>query len=305
MASVYLSLFRERSALITFLFHSLFRDEREMSQELIDPLQRTTTRQFRQLIEYYLHHGYRFISPRDLERELPAEGKYVLLTFDDGYYNNTLALPILEMYDVPALFFIATEPAWAGLTQISNSPLASSTSAQVKPNIMFILDTSGSMAWDFMPDSISNRTGTVGYKNSSCNYMYYNPNVTYTVPKKSDGSNFPTASFTAAQAAAKRFAMAGEKAYALQRSNPEHAAALNAALRNAETALLLPNGLPHRPWFKHAIADPGEYTGYAAVVIPGVTEGIEAKDNDRTQQQLNALATALNNAAGVLESATK
>lgn len=114
VASIYLSLFRERSALITFLFHSLFRDEREMSLELIDPLQRTTTRQFRQLIEYYLHHGYRFISPRDLERDLPPDGKYVLLTFDDGYYNNTLALPVLEMYNVPALFFISTESVLRG-----------------------------------------------------------------------------------------------------------------------------------------------------------------------------------------------
>ena len=31
-----------------------------------------------------------------------------MLTFDDGYYNNHLALPVLEEFDVPALFFIST-----------------------------------------------------------------------------------------------------------------------------------------------------------------------------------------------------
>ena len=33
----------------------------------------------------------------------------VAITFDDGYYNNTLALPILEEFDVPAAFFICSD----------------------------------------------------------------------------------------------------------------------------------------------------------------------------------------------------
>jgi peptidoglycan/xylan/chitin deacetylase (PgdA/CDA1 family) len=109
VARVYLSLFRERSALISFLFHSLFRDEREMSLNLINPLQRTTVPQFRQLIEYYLSHGYRFIRPDELLDDRGPDGKCVLLTFDDGYYNNVLALPVLEEYGVHALFFVSTE----------------------------------------------------------------------------------------------------------------------------------------------------------------------------------------------------
>ena len=42
--------------------------------------------------------------------------------------------------------------------------------------------------------------------------------------------------------------------------------------------MLSPAGLPNRPWYKHTIYAPGEYTGYAAVVIPGVNEAIDAKD---------------------------
>ena len=63
-------------------------------------------------------------------------------------------------------------------------------------------------------------------------------------------------------------------------------------------------GLPKRPWFKHTIYAPGEFTGYAAVVIPGVNEGVDAEDFARTQAQLEALTAALNRAADVLERAS-
>jgi N-acetylated-alpha-linked acidic dipeptidase len=111
--------------------------------------------------------------------------------------------------------------------------------------------------------------------------------------------------FAAATAAAERFAAAGQSVYKLQ-SGPgtgANLARLNAALRDAETALLNQQGLPKRPWYKHTIYAPGEYTGYAAVVIPGVNEGIDAVDNARTQSQLDALAAALNRSAAILESA--
>jgi N-acetylated-alpha-linked acidic dipeptidase len=113
--------------------------------------------------------------------------------------------------------------------------------------------------------------------------------------------------FSAATAAAARFAAAGESVYKLQSSAPVGAeeAKLNSALRDAESALLNQEGLPKRPWFKHTIYAPGEYTGYAAVVIPGVNEGIDATDNARTQGQLDALAAALNRSAAILEDAAK
>jgi N-acetylated-alpha-linked acidic dipeptidase len=74
----------------------------------------------------------------------------------------------------------------------------------------------------------------------------------------------------------------------------------NAQLANAERALLIPEGLPHRPWYRHAIFAPGEFTGYAAVVIPGVNEAIEQHDMERTRQQLAALSAALKRATEVL-----
>jgi peptidoglycan/xylan/chitin deacetylase (PgdA/CDA1 family) len=109
VATAYLKMFSERNALMSFLFHSLFRNEQEMAQNVCDPLDRTTTAKLREFIAHYLKCGYEFISVDDLVKGLDSEKKYALITFDDGYYNNTLALPILEEFGVPAMFFIATD----------------------------------------------------------------------------------------------------------------------------------------------------------------------------------------------------
>ena len=111
--------------------------------------------------------------------------------------------------------------------------------------------------------------------------------------------------FTAARAAAARFATAGARVYANQVAIPADSGSLNQALRGAEGALLDPAGLPNRRWYKHTIYAPGEFTGYAAVVIPGVTEGIDAPDAARAQAQLGRLSEALNRAAAILEAASK
>lgn len=109
VARLALAVARERDALMSFLFHSLFADEREIAAHHVDPLQRTTVSQFRQFIEHYLEHGYRFVSPADVLKGLDACGKYALISFDDGYFNNARALPVLREFNVPATFFIATD----------------------------------------------------------------------------------------------------------------------------------------------------------------------------------------------------
>ena len=102
--------------------------------------------------------------------------------------------------------------------------------------------------------------------------------------------------------AAHHFEQAAAKILVRQQNSPRDADKLNRALRDAERALLMPDGLPNRPWFRHAIYAPGEYTGYAAVVIPGINEAIDKHDLARAQQQIASLAAALNRAAKVLES---
>ena len=124
-----------------------------------------------------------------------------------------------------------------------------------------------------------------------------------TAKKKAEGK-FPgkAPDFNAASEAAKKLTKAGTAMLQKQKNNGSDAARLNAALRQSERALLIPEGLPNRPWYRHAIYAPGVYTGYAAVVIPGVNEAIDKADPERTRQQIEALAAAVNRAAAVLES---
>jgi hypothetical protein len=91
----------------------------------------------------------------------------------------------------------------AATTDISNVPLASNNPAQAKPNVMLLMDTSGSMGWTHMPDVLEGALAAgvkyVGYKSPQCNALYYNPATLYALPKQADGTFLPTPSFTAAR----------------------------------------------------------------------------------------------------------
>lgn len=108
--------------------------------------------------------------------------------------------------------------------------------------------------------------------------------------------------FTAADAAAARFLRAAEAIHVRQLAPGSSVARLNETLRQAEADFISDAGLPNRPWYKHTIYAPGEYTGYAAVVIPGVNEALDAKNPAVAAQQLGVLTQALNRAAQTLES---
>ena len=121
--------------------------------------------------------------------------------------------------------------------------------------------------------------------------------------KKAENAEMATLDFGPAQAAGARLAAAAEKAHSRQMAASGDLAGLNAALRQAETALLSQAGLPNRPWYRHTIFAPGEFTGYSAVVLPGVNEAIDAHDTVRAAQQLDVLTEALQRAALALEAA--
>ena len=86
-------------------------------------------------------------------------------------------------------------------TDLATAPVNFLVSAQVKPNIYFILDDSGSMVWSYVGDEVVGRgyEKAIGYRSAWCNKIYYNPAVRYPVPVGADGSFYPQQSFTAAQ----------------------------------------------------------------------------------------------------------
>ncbi|MDY0744333.1 PilC/PilY family type IV pilus protein [Paucibacter sp. R3-3] len=82
-------------------------------------------------------------------------------------------------------------------TDIATAPLFTTSTSQVKPNVMFVLDDSGSMSWDYLPDdadfavpaSGSNGNVQYGRRTAQCNGVAYNPTITYTTPKNADGTS--------------------------------------------------------------------------------------------------------------------
>ncbi|MDD5179756.1 MAG: hypothetical protein PHT15_00660, partial [Gallionellaceae bacterium] len=100
-----------------------------------------------------------------------------------------------------AFVFTASTLAWGAATDLATEPLATSSSA-VRPNLLFTLDDSGSMGWDYLPDYAGNNVshckpsaqcnnGMPPFQAGAYNGVAYNPTVTYAPPVNADGTLKP------------------------------------------------------------------------------------------------------------------
>ena len=69
--------------------------------------------------------------------------------------------------------------------------------------------------------------------------------------------------------------------------------------------LTRPEGLPRRPWFKHAVYAPGFYTGYDVKTLPAVREAIEEKQYADVDREAVKTAEALERAAANIREAAR
>ena len=112
----------------------------------------------------------------------------------------------------------------AGYSEVNFAQKPLFAGGEVEPNVMFILDDSGSMRWGFMPDDLVN-PGVTGGGNTlpncqrrpvydgrrycaidiaghtelaspSFNTIYYDPDRTYAPPLRADGTRYPNVEFT-------------------------------------------------------------------------------------------------------------
>jgi len=74
-------------------------------------------------------------------------------------------------------------------------------------------------------------------------------------------------------------------------------AEVNQSLMQSEQRLTLEQGLPGRPWFKHFVDAPGQYTGYEAKTLPAVREPIEQKQWKDVDAQIVVTAKVLESEA--------
>ncbi|MFJ7567426.1 pilus assembly protein [Herminiimonas sp. NPDC097707] len=117
--------------------------------------------------------------------------------FDIGRRANIVAIVTfafamtLPLKALPASIALATEP------------LANATTTAVLPNLMFILDGSGSMDWNYLPDWVddnlcknTNGSYSLGcvnsplFKSPDVNGVYYNPAINYLPPVDSAGTSY-------------------------------------------------------------------------------------------------------------------
>jgi len=87
------------------MYHGLIKDRKLQTQYFISP------EKFKQDLEYIKKNGYTTIVMNDLidyvENGTPLPAKPIILTFDDGYYNNYLyGYPLLKEYGMKAVFSI-------------------------------------------------------------------------------------------------------------------------------------------------------------------------------------------------------
>ena len=105
---VVLKFMKEDKQLLVFFFHGLFESVKQKDLNLVYPQNNMTVEQYVDFIDYLLSHNDRCIMPDDLIEGLKNDQPYTMITFDDGYVNNMLAIEILNKYKIPAVFFMST-----------------------------------------------------------------------------------------------------------------------------------------------------------------------------------------------------
>lgn len=104
---------------------------------------------------------------------------------------NTPSMLRIAMMSSAALIV----PTQAGAAALAISQVPLYLGGTVAPNIMFILDDSGSMDRSYLPDTINNDWWRNRGRSSTWNKAYYNPNVNYRPPLDQDGNSLKNASF--------------------------------------------------------------------------------------------------------------
>ncbi len=76
---------------------------------------------------------------------------------------------------------------------------------------------------------------------------------------------------------------------------------LNRFLRTFERRLTSDAGLPGRPWYRHQIYAPGQYTGYGVKTLPAIREAIEQRHWDDANTQIRQVAKLLDDARAAID----
>lgn len=105
---------------------------------------------FRQQLFFLKNNGYQFISPNEFETIVSSNkkinGKYILITFDDGVKNNLNILPILSEFNILAYFFIV--PGFINTSESEQKKFfLKNIRPSINPNIDSLEEDFQSLSW--------------------------------------------------------------------------------------------------------------------------------------------------------------
>lgn len=96
--------------LLVPLFHAVALSDKAAS--VLAPHLAVTLEEMRRFLDAVLRAGYQPVCLGQLDEQQIPPAKSVLVTFDDGYFNNAAALRVLEEFGVPGTFFISAGHVW-------------------------------------------------------------------------------------------------------------------------------------------------------------------------------------------------
>ena len=88
----HLSIFNDLKGILCLCFHTVFENKKEKENNQTLPWLGLTIEEYRYIFDYFLNHNYEFISFDEIQQKPKINGKYIHVTFDDGYFNNSSAL---------------------------------------------------------------------------------------------------------------------------------------------------------------------------------------------------------------------
>jgi len=107
-------LVRQKPTLVAVGLHSLCPSRAQVGDPALAPNQNVSVGDFGNLVDALLEDGYGVVSPAQVAAGLDPGGRFVMITFDDGYYNNVLALDVLKQYRIPATFLVSSNHVLEG-----------------------------------------------------------------------------------------------------------------------------------------------------------------------------------------------
>lgn len=108
------SLILKEPYLICVYLHKIYPDKKDVLPLYGKNSEGVTVNDFEAMLLYFKSRGFQFVQDEDLLNPALKGKKFVHISFDDGYFNNFLVLPILKKHGAKATVYVCREHCETG-----------------------------------------------------------------------------------------------------------------------------------------------------------------------------------------------